>query len=58
MAVILLQSEEAKKPNIKAEGNVKTTNAFYLSDRRGLPLVISNPIAVSHNDLYNIGSLV
>ena len=32
----------------------KTTNALYLSDRQGLPLAISNPVAGSHNDLYNI----
>lgn len=32
----------------------KTTNTLYLSDRQGLPLAISNPIAGNHNDLYNI----
>ena len=32
----------------------KTTNALYLSDRQGLPLAISNPVAGNHNDLYNI----
>lgn len=36
----------------------KTTNALYLTDRQGLPLAISNPIAGNHHDLYNIeGSL-
>ena len=32
----------------------KTTNALYLSDRQGLPLAISSPVAGNHNDLYNI----
>lgn len=32
----------------------KTTNALYMSDRQGLPLAISNPVAGNHNDLYNI----
>ncbi|MDY0090545.1 MAG: IS5 family transposase [Flavobacteriaceae bacterium] len=32
----------------------KTTNALYLSDRQGLPLAISNPVAGNHNDLYDI----
>ena len=34
--------------------NRKTTNALYLSDRQGLPLAISSPVAGNHNDLYNI----
>jgi len=32
----------------------KTTNALYLSDRQGLPLAVSNPVAGNHNDLYDI----
>lgn len=32
----------------------KTTNALYLTDRQGLPLAMSEPIAGNHNDLYNI----
>lgn len=32
----------------------KTTNALYLSDRQGIPLAMSNPVAGNHNDLYNI----
>ena len=32
----------------------RTTNALYLSDRNGLPLAISNPVAGNHNDLYDI----
>lgn len=32
----------------------KTTNSLYLSDRQGLPLALSNPIAGKHNDLYEI----
>lgn len=32
----------------------KTTNSLYLSDRQGLPLALSNPIAGNHNDLYAI----
>lgn len=32
----------------------KTTNSLYLSDRQGLPLALSNPIAGNHNDLYVI----
>lgn len=32
----------------------KTTNALYLSDRNGLPISISNPVAGNHNDLYDI----
>lgn len=33
----------------------KTTNALYLTDRQGLPLAMSEPVAGNHNDLYNIG---
>ncbi len=32
----------------------KTTNALYLSDRQGLPIAISEPLAGNHNDLYDI----
>jgi transposase len=32
----------------------KTTNAMYLTDRQGLPLAMSEPVAGNHNDLYNI----
>ncbi|KAA6305939.1 hypothetical protein EZS27_042407, partial [termite gut metagenome] len=31
-----------------------TTNALYLTDRQGLPLAISTPVAGNHHDLYNI----
>lgn len=33
----------------------KTTNALYITDRQGIPLAISNPVAGNHHDLYNIG---
>lgn len=32
----------------------KTTNSLYLSDRQGLPLALSSPVAGNHNDLYAI----
>lgn len=32
----------------------KTTTALYLTDRQGLPLSMSEPVAGNHNDLYNI----
>lgn len=32
----------------------KTTNSLYLTDRQGLPLSMSEPVAGNHNDLYNI----
>lgn len=32
----------------------RTTNALYLSDRQGLPIAMSEPLAGNHNDLYNI----
>lgn len=32
----------------------KTTNSLYLTDRQGLPLAISSPIAGNHHDLYKI----
>merc|ERR1712146_718372 len=35
-------------------GKRKTTNALYLTDRQGLPLAMSEPVAGNHNDLYDI----
>ena len=32
----------------------KTTNALYLTDRQGLPLAMSEPVAGNHNDIYDI----
>ena len=32
----------------------KTTNSLYLSDRQGLPLALSSPVAGNHNDLFAI----
>jgi transposase len=32
----------------------KTTNSLYLTDRQGLPLALSSPIAGNHHDLYKI----
>lgn len=32
----------------------KTTNALYLTDRQGIPLAMSEPVAGNHNDLYDI----
>ena len=32
----------------------KTTNSLYLTDRQGLPLALSSPIAGNHHDLYDI----
>jgi hypothetical protein len=32
----------------------KTTNALYLTDRQGIPLVMSDPIEGNHNDLRQI----
>ncbi len=31
-----------------------TTNSLYLTDRQGLPLAMSEPVAGNHNDLYDI----
>lgn len=31
-----------------------TTNALYLTDRQGIPLAMSEPVAGNHNDLYDI----
>ena len=36
----------------------KTTNAIYVTDRQGIPLAMSTPVAGSHNDLYNISEVV
>ena len=32
----------------------KTTNALYLTDRQGLPLAMSEPVAGNYNDLHDI----
>jgi transposase len=32
----------------------KTTNALYLTDRQGLPLAMSEPVAGNHNDVFDI----
>lgn len=32
----------------------KTTNALYLTDRQGIPLAMSDPVAGNHNDLHDI----
>ncbi|GHT70145.1 IS5 family transposase [Bacteroidia bacterium] len=32
----------------------KTTNSLFLTDRQGLPLALSSPIAGNHHDLYQI----
>jgi transposase len=32
----------------------KTTHALYLTDRQGIPLAMSNPVAGNHHDLYHI----
>ena len=32
----------------------KTTNAFFLTDKQGIPLAMSEPIAGNHNDLHQI----
>ena len=36
----------------------KTTNTIYVTDRQGIPLTISSPVAGPHNDLYNISEVV
>ena len=43
-----------KTLNTKQEKKTKTTNPLYLTDRQGLPLTMSEPIAGNHNDLFNI----
>jgi hypothetical protein len=45
---------DCKQVEYQGRKKRKTTNALYLSDRQGLPLAISNPVAGNHNDLYNI----
>lgn len=32
----------------------KTTNALYLTDRQGIPIAMSKPVAGNHNDLFDI----
>ena len=32
----------------------RTTNSLYLTDRKGLPLAMSEPVAGNHSDLYQI----
>jgi len=32
----------------------RTTNALYLTDRQGIPLAMSEPVAGNHNDLFDI----
>ncbi len=34
----------------------KTTNSLYQTDRQGLPLALSSPVAGNHHDLYRIDS--
>ena len=36
----------------------KTTNAIYVTDRQGIPLVMSTPVSGSHNDVYNISKVL
>ena len=36
----------------------KTTNAIYVTDRQGMPLVMSTPVSGSHNDLYCISEVL
>jgi len=42
--------------NVEYQGRKKrkTTNALYLTDRDGIPLAMSEPVAGNHNDLYDI----
>ena len=42
--------------NVQYQGRKKrnTTNALYLTDRQGLPLAMSEPVAGNHNDIYDI----
>lgn len=42
--------------NVEYQGRkkTKTTNSLYLTDRQGLPLAMSEPMAGNHNDLYDI----
>ena len=36
----------------------KTTNAIYVTDRQGIPLVMSTPVSGPHNDVYNISKVL
>ena len=36
----------------------KTTNAIYVTDRQGIPLVMSTPVSGSYNDVYNISKVL
>ena len=36
----------------------KMTNAIYVTDRQGIPLVMSTPVSGSHNDVYNISKVL
>lgn len=36
----------------------KTTNMLFITDRQGIPLVCSDPIAGNHNDLFDIEKMV
>jgi len=42
--------------NVEYQGRKKskTTNSLYLTDRQGLPLAMSEPMAGNHNDLHDI----
>ncbi len=35
----------------------KTTNALFLTDKNGLPIAMSRPVAGNHNDLFDIENL-
>lgn len=43
-----------KKSAIREEKKRKTTNALYLTDRKGLPLAMSAPKSGEHHDTHNI----
>lgn len=38
----------------QARKSKKTTNALFLTDRNGLPLAMTTPVAGNHDDLYDI----
>lgn len=44
----------AGKKSAIREGKRKTTNALYLTDRKGLPLAMSVPKSGEHHDTHNI----
>ncbi len=54
--------DDSHTPAIKGGADVeyqgrkkrKTTNALHLTDRQGLPLAMSEPVAGNHNDLHDI----